>query len=225
MAARAVLRPPWNRQGECFVMTDVRPSDADSYDGDQVEVIQLDLARAVDIFEAPAVELGSRHGTFQPGIDLCIAELESHPTERPVHVEITLPPAEIRDGLEESFAVTMRRYCDERSYVNTCKRRSTQRSGVRALRIGLPVTLLGLAITALAFHVGDGDDPQTGVVDIIGWVLAWLGLWYPFDKLVFYASDDIRENRALDALRDARVAVSPRPSDDEGKAATARAVD
>ena len=206
-------------------MTDVRQSEADSQDSDQAEVIQLDLARAVDMFETPAVELGSMRGTYRPGIDLCIAELEGHPTERPVHVEITLPPSEARDGLEEQLAVTMRRYCDERSYANSCKRRSTQRSGVRALRIGLPVTLLGLAITALAFHVGDGDDPQTGVVDIIGWVLAWLGLWYPFDKLVFYASDDIRENRALHALRDSRVTIIPRPPDDDDTGASARAVD
>lgn len=130
------------------------------------------------------------------GIDLCIAELESRPTGRAVHVELTLPRSEISAGLEERLAVTMRRYCDERSYTNDCKRRSTQRSGLRALRIGLPVTLFGLAITALAFHVGDSDDPQTAVIDIIGWVLAWLGLWYPFDKLIFYASDFVRENRA-----------------------------
>jgi hypothetical protein len=206
-------------------MTDVRQSEADSHDTDGEEVIQLDLARAVDMFETPTVELGSRRGTFRPGIDLCIAELVGKPTARPVHVEITLPRSEIRDGLGELLAVTMRRYCDERSYTNTQKRRSTQRSGVRALRIGLPVTLLGLAITALAFHVGDGDDPQTGVVDIIGWVLAWLGLWYPFDKLVFYASDDVRENPALDALRDARVTIIPRAPDDEDTAASARAVD
>jgi hypothetical protein len=97
--------------------------------------------------------------------------------------------------------------------MNTCKRRSTQRSGIRALRIGLPITLFGLAITALAFHVGDSNDPQTAVVDILGWVLAWLGLWYPFDKLIFYASDYVRENRALDVLRDAQVTVVPRPAD------------
>ncbi len=67
-----------------------------------------------------------------------------------------------------------------------------RRSGVRALRIGLPVTLFGFAITAFAFHVGDGDDPQTAVVDIIGLVLAWLGLWHPFGKVLFYPSDSMR---------------------------------
>src|SRR5439155_2179433 len=139
---------------------DVRRSGAPATETDRADVIQLDLAQAVDLFETPQVELGSVHGTFQPGIDLCIAELEGRPTGRPVHLELTLPESEISDGLEERLAVTMRRYCDERSYANDCNRRSTQRSGVRALRIGLPVTLLGLTVTAIAFHIGDSDDPQ-----------------------------------------------------------------
>jgi hypothetical protein len=201
-------------------MTDVMQSEAGESGRDQVDVIRLDLARAVDMFERPQVELGSRHGTFQPGIERCIAELESRPTGRMVHLELTLPQSEISDGLEARLAVTMRRYCDERSYVNDCDRRATQRSGVRALRIGLPVTLLGLAITAIAFHIGDSDDPQTAVVDILGWVLAWLGLWYPFDKLIFYASDFVRENRALEVLRDARITVVPRPTDQPGEVAS-----
>ena len=201
-------------------MTDVRQAGVPDSDADPVEEIQLDLARAVDMFERPQVELGSSHGTFQPGIELCIAELESRPTGRPVHLELTLPQSEISEGLEERLVVTMRRYCDERSYVNDCNRRSTQRSGVRALRIGLPVTLLGLTITAIAFHLGDSDDPQTAVVDIHGWVLAWLGLWYPFDKLIFYASDFVRENRALEELRDAHITVVPRPTEQAGEAAS-----
>src|SRR2546429_6149828 len=170
-------------------MTGVRESGVGGRGGDQADVIRLDLARAVDLFEKPQVELGSSHGTFQPGIERCIAELESRPTGRPVRLELTLPRSEITDGLEERLAVSMRRFCDERSYVNDCNRRSTQRSGVRALRIGLPVTLLGLAITAIAFHTGDSDDPQTAVVDILGLMLAWIGLCVSFDELFFYASD------------------------------------
>jgi hypothetical protein len=195
-------------------MTDLRQAGGAASAADEAEVIALDLDRAVDMFETPTVHLGSDHGTFQPGIDLCVAELAGRPTGRPVQIELVLPQSEISDDLEARMTVTMRRYCDERSYTNTCHRRSTQRSGVRALRVGLPITLLGLAITAIAFHTGDGDDPQTAVVDIIGWVLAWLGLWYPFDKLIFYASDYVRENRALETLRDAQITVVPRPVDD-----------
>jgi hypothetical protein len=202
-------------------MTDLRQSEGAAGDVDEADVIRLDLERAVDMFKIPTVDVGSSHGTFQPGIDLCIAELESRPTGRPVEIELMLPQSEISDDLEERLAVTMGRYCDERSYTNACHRRSTQRSGVRALRVGLPITLLGLAITAIAFHTGDSDDPQTAVVDILGWVLAWLGLWYPFDKLIFYASDYVRENRALETLRDAQITVVPRPIDDADEAAQA----
>lgn len=202
-------------------MTDVRQIGEAASDADEADVIRLDLDRAVDMFETPTVDLGSGHGTFQPGIDLCVAELESRPTGRAVEIELMLPQSEISDDLEDRMTVTMRRYCDERSYTNACHRRSTQRSGVRALRVGLPITLLGLAITAIAFHTGDGDDPQTAVVDTLGWVLAWLGLWYPFDKLIFYASDYLRENRALATLRDARITVVPRPVDDADETARA----
>ena len=53
-------------------------------------------------------------------------------------------------------------------------------------------------------------------MDIVGWVLAWLGLWYPFDKVVFYPTDLIRENRALAVLRKATVAVVPTTSPPSG---------
>ena len=127
-------------------MTDVSQTREVPGDADDVDVIRLDLDRAIDMFETPTVHLGSGHGTFQPGIDLCVAELEGRPTGRPVEIELMLPKSEISSDLEERLAVTMRRYCDERSYMNTCHRRSTQRSGVRA-GVGLPVTLLGLAIS------------------------------------------------------------------------------
>src|SRR5947199_7272081 len=106
-------------------MTDVTRSGPRESGRNQVDVIRLDLDRAADRCETPQVELGSSHGTCQPGIERCIAELESRPTG-PVHLELTLPQSEISDGLEERLAVTMRRFCDERSYVNDCNRRSTQ---------------------------------------------------------------------------------------------------
>jgi len=192
-----------------------RDSGAAANDGQRVEVIRLDLDRAIDMFEMPSVELGSRHGTFQPGVDLCVAEVQAHAIGNPVRVEVTLPESEITPDLEERLTTTLRRYCDELAHTDDCKRRSIQRTGIRALRIGLPVTLFGLAITALAYHTGDSNDPQTAVVDIVGWVLAWVGLWYPFDKLLFYPSDAVREMRALQALRDAQITVVARVVEDD----------
>ena len=47
------------------------------------------------------------------------------------------------------------------------------------------------------------------VADHLGWVLGWLGLWYPLDQLLFYPLAYGREQRALRRLRDAEVVIEP----------------
>ncbi len=170
-------------------------------------VLHVELARPVDMFETPAVTLGSTVGGFTPGIERCRTELAGHSDRRPLRLEIAVPPEALEPGLAEKMAVSLRHFCTEQMRLNSGGRSSTIRSGLRAFRIGLPVTLVGLAITAGATKIGDIDDALRAVIDIIGWTLAWVGLWYPFDKILFYPLDYLRENRALAALRDAEVTV------------------
>ncbi|HEY3723710.1 MAG TPA: hypothetical protein VGN59_10175 [Acidimicrobiia bacterium] len=172
-------------------------------------VIKLELARAEDMFETPTVTLGSTAGGTIAGIDRCLAELTAHPLRPPVHLELELPEAEITPGTGASVVTTLQRYCDEHHRHNENQIRGMKRSGWRALRVGFPITLLGLTIVAIGGDMSK-SDPFQDVVDIVGWVLAWLGLWYPFDKVVFYPTDLVRENRALAVLRTATVSVVPR---------------
>jgi hypothetical protein len=172
------------------------------------EVIRLELARAVDMFDDPVVELGATFGSSIAGIDRCVAELTSGRPDRPVDLEVVLPDAEITAGLDGRMATSLRRCCDDRFDQNDRARRAMQRSGWRALRIGLPITLLGLLIVAIGGGTS-ADDPVQGVIDVAGWVLAWLGLWYPFDKVFFYPTDLRRENRALTSLKAATVTITP----------------
>ena len=181
---------------------------------DERHVLRVVLAHAVDMFETPTVELGSTVGGFTPGIDQCIADLAGHPVEKGLRLEIALPPDEITADLAEKMAVTLRRFCSERAAYNSSARSATIRSGVRAFRVGLPVTIAGLAITAGATKIGDIDDALRAMVDILGWVLAWVGLWYPFDKILFYPLDHLRENRALATLGRAEVTIVPLTDDD-----------
>jgi hypothetical protein len=178
-----------------------------------LHVVRVDLARPVDMFETPAVELGSTVGGFVPGIERCLAELTGHPDRRAVRLEVALPPGQIDTGVDAGVAadmqVSVRRFCSERMRLNACARAATVRGGLRAFGIGLPVTLVGLLITAGATRVGDIDDALRAVIDIIGWVLAWVGLWYPFDKVLFYPLDGMRENRVLALLRDAEIVAVP----------------
>ena len=179
-------------------------------------VLRVELAHATDMFATPTLELGSTIGGFTPGIDQCVADLAAHPEEKGVLLEIALPPDEITPDLAEKMKVSLGRYCSERAGYNASARSATIRSGLRAFRIGLPVTIIGLAITAGATKIGDIDDAVRAVVDILGWVLAWVGLWYPFDKILFYPLDNLRENRALATLGRAEVQIVPLPEDDDG---------
>ena len=181
---------------------------------DERHVLRVVLAHAVDMFGTPTVELGSTVGGFTPGIDQCIADLEGHPEEKGLRLEVALPPDEITAGLAEKMTVTLRRFCSERAAYNASARSATIRSGLRAFRVGLPVTIVGLAITAGATKIGDIDDALRAMVDILGWVLAWVGLWYPFDKILFYPLDHLRENRALATLGRAEVTIVPHTDDD-----------
>jgi len=50
------------------------------------------------------------------------------------------------------------------------------------------------------------------VVDSAGWVLVWVGLWFPLDTLLFTPLSYGRENRVLGRLRSASVVVEPHPT-------------
>ncbi len=179
---------------------------------DSRHVIRLELARAADMFEMPTIELGATFGSTVSGIDQCIAELSGGPVEPPVRIEVVVPETETHTcpDLDERITTSLRRYCDDHRRLNTRNRRSLQRSGLHALRIGFPISLLGLVIVGVGSGIS-ADDPIHDIVDIVGWVFAWLGLWYPFDKVFFYPTDLQRENRTLAALHDATVTVLPQP--------------
>ena len=46
------------------------------------------------------------------------------------------------------------------------------------------------------------------VLDTTGWVLVWVGIWFPLDTFFFSPLGYGRENRALKHLRDAKISVT-----------------
>ncbi len=81
--------------------------------------------------------------------------------------------------------------------------------GVSALRVGIPIAAVGLVIMAWAAQIEPVDGIERLLTDHFGFVLAWLGLWYPLDQFFFYPLTYGRENRVLAMLRDAEVTVEP----------------
>ena len=105
----------------------------------------------------------------------------------------------------------LRRWCAARTERVERESRGQWRQGLWALRGGLVLFVVGLALST---DFLDPEVPQY-LQDLLGngvfSVIAWIGLWYPLDLLFFARSPAKREMRALDALATMPVEVRARP--------------
>ncbi len=174
---------------------------------DETEVIRLRLGRVEEMFETPVWDGASPPERFEPGIDVCISDLRSRRSQAPVRLELALPAQRVEPETSTRLQQSIGRYCENRMARNDRERRGTRRDGYAALKVGIPVALVGLAI-AVATAVANTNDDYT-LPNLAGWVLAWVGLWYPLDTIFFSSLLPKRENAVLARLREAEVAITP----------------
>ena len=174
---------------------------------DDHRVIRLQLSRAEDLFEMPQTDMFSEYRSFLTGVDYCLSELRSHPTRSPVRLELELPASDIDTETRERLKRTLRRYCEHRMSYNQRERRAIRLDGVSSLKVGLPVALLGMVIALVGSSLIGPNGNATILLDTGGWVLTWVGLWFPLDTLLFTPLAHGRENRALVLLREAEVEI------------------
>ena len=180
-----------------------------SLDRRERQVIELRLVQPGDMFEMPSTDLFSEYRNFLTGVDFCLSELRARRSRRPVRLEIRLPPESIDDEVAERLARTLRRYCNHRIRYNRRESQAQRVGGVSALRIGIPVSALGLVVAAAATRIRPAGGAANLVTDHLGWVLAWIGLWFPIDQFLFNPLAYRRESRVLGLLADAELDVTP----------------
>jgi hypothetical protein len=180
----------------------------------QRRVIPLQLDHALDMFERPQADLFSEYRNFLTGADYCISELRSHRDRGPVRLEISRPDSEADDAMADRIGRTMRPYCAHRIQYNQQaagaaghpdrrRRRAVDRHPDRRHRD---------ARRHLGARWTNASDNGGLVLNTGGWVLAWIGLWFPLDSMLFTPLGYGRENRVPRLLGDAEVAVRPRPT-------------
>jgi hypothetical protein len=76
----------------------------------------------------------------------------------------------------------------------------------------VPIAILGLIAVVNTVHVAGRAGNFNLAFDTLGWVLVWVGLWFPLDTLLFAPLSYGRENRCLTLLREAEVVMAPRPA-------------
>ena len=148
-----------------------------------------------------------------PGVDELLGELLGRAgVRRARRVVLTLPASiAAQDGLSVRLETALRRWCAARTERVERESRGQWRQGLWALRSGLVLFVVGLALST---DFLDPEVPQY-LQDLLGngvfSVIAWIGLWYPLDLLFFARSPAKREMRALDALATMPVEVRARP--------------
>ena len=171
------------------------------------QVIELRLLHAGEMFALDQTDQFSEYRNFLTGVEYSISVLRGHRSRRPVQLHVTLPEAEAVEHTAERITRTLRRYCDDRISYDRRERRATRYDGLFYLWVGMPIVVLGFLVVVLAAHIAGRHQNTNLVLDSGGWVLVWVGLWYPLDTLVFTPLGYGREIRALRRLRDAEVRV------------------
>jgi hypothetical protein len=187
----------------------MRHSPRDESADSRIQVIPVRLSQPAEMFELPQTDLFSEYRNFLTGIDFCLSEMRGQWSLRPVKLQIYLPPEEIDAGVTERLSRTLRRYCDHRIRYNRRESSSQRFGGISALRIGAPVCAVGLGLTIAATLLLQSGTLSEALAEQFGWVLVWIGLWFPLDQLVFYPLGYGRETRVLRVLSEAEIVVSP----------------
>ena len=117
----------------------------------------------------------------------------------------------IEDGLNERIGRTLARYCDHRIAYNERERRAVRLDGVFSLWIGIPIVVLGFLLVIVKSSIVGAAGNANLVLDSGGWVLVWVGLWFPLDTLLFTPLSYGRGEPRVGRLRGASVVVERTP--------------
>lgn len=175
------------------------------------QIISLSLSSAEEMFVLAPADLFSEYRNFMTGLEYCISVLRSGRSRGPVRIDMTLPPEQISEGLDQRVRRTLNRYCEFRISYNRRERRAVRLDGLYSLLLGFPLVVVGFVLVIVKSSIVGATGNANLVVDSGGWVLVWVGLWFPLDTLLFTPLAYGRENRVLKRLRTADVSVHPHP--------------
>ncbi|HSZ37844.1 MAG TPA: hypothetical protein VK773_12200 [Acidimicrobiales bacterium] len=174
------------------------------------QIISLSLTTPEEMFVLAPADLFSEFRNFMTGLEYCISVLRSGRSRGPVQIDMALPAHRISEGMEQRVERTLERYCDHRIEYNRRERRAVRLDGLFSLWLGFPIVVLGFVLVIIKGSIVGNTGNANLILDSGGWVLVWVGLWFPLDTLLFSPLSYGRENRVLKRLRNADVLVRPR---------------
>jgi hypothetical protein len=174
--------------------------------------VVVHLCRPEELFAVDPTALlhdpaGSR---IRPGIDELLDELLARPQgHRSPQLVVTLPSDEVADDTAPRLTTAVSRWCVQRIEQDERETRVLWRQGLRSLRSGVLLFVIGLLLSSQFL----APDMPAVLQEVLGngifLVVAWVGLWYPLDLLFFARQPLRREIRVLNSMTRLPIKVRP----------------
>jgi hypothetical protein len=172
-----------------------------------IRELTLRLQEADELFVGRGPDVASGIPPVPPGIEQIRSELASRSLPAAVATEIVLPRTRVQPDLAHNISLAVNRYCEVGIAEADSQLRAMRREGFRWLAIGAVMyavflSLAGAIVRSAPAAVRDifGDDGLFVVV-------AWVGLWYPLDTLLYSGRPYRQEKNLLQAMHGMQIVV------------------
>lgn len=172
-----------------------------------VRELRLELEEADEFFVPRPPHLASGTPALPPGIDQIRDALDSHPRRTSLDAVIVLPRAKMQPGLERDIAMAVGRYCEAGLRRADTELRLLRREGIRGLVVGIVVFAVFVSLSNFVIQSHLPEDVKTFFGEGLFLVVAWVGLWFPIDTLLYSGRPYRREQRTLRSMRATRIEV------------------
>jgi hypothetical protein len=162
-----------------------------------VRELTIELGEANELFVPRGPDVASGRPALPPGIEQIRDELGSHSRRTAVAAVIVLPRAEIRPDLARDMTRAVARYCEMGIRRADNELRVMGREGIRALVIGLILFAVFVSLSESVIESQFSSGIKAFFGDGLFLVVAWIGLWYPIDTLVYSLRPYRREKKVL----------------------------
>jgi hypothetical protein len=141
-------------------------------------------------------------GRLISGMEELILELTPRKVRGGVRLTIVLPHGQVEAYTPQELTEAIEWYCEMRLRQTELELRAQRREGLSALRIGSLLFAIGIAVSYFLTKPSIPDTVQAVFGNGVFLLLAWLGLWWPLDLLVFLRGPLRRRRRVLLALEE-----------------------
>jgi hypothetical protein len=189
-------------------------------------VVQLCRPDELFVVDPSALLHDTADARIRPGIDELLDELLARPrSRRNPRLVVTLPAHEVDDDTAPRLTAAVSRWCVQRIEQDERETRVLWRQGLRSLRSGVLLFVIGLLFSSEFLAPEIPDILQEVLGNGIFLVIAWVGLWYPLDLLFFARQPLRREIQVLNSMARQPIEVRPAPAARSADAADERPSD